>query len=223
MNVPPIFPEQIVIPGNIADASYMVRLGFIRRVVYLHLIPVVVTAASSLYWIEPPVARWWMLWLASLVVLSGLRAYTAPRPLAVAVHWAALLVCCFTTGQFARELRYDGFATVLLVVAALAATLYAALCGRDFSFVGQFVMAWLAIILGAVALRVFSAQTGPEIISGWVLATAWLFYFVYDLAALLTRRRSGEEVFAVTDLVRDLLNFVTYPWRVIKHWRTIRI
>lgn len=223
MNVPPIFPEQIVIPGNIADAAYTVRLGFIRRVVYLHLIPVALTAASSLYWLEPPFARWWMLWLGSLAVLSSLRAFTSPRSLALAAHWTALLLCCFTTGQFARELRYDGFATVLVVVAALAATLYAALCGRDFSFVGQFVMAWLAIILGAIALRVFSPLTGGEVVSGWVLATAWLFYFVYDLAALLTRRRSGDEVFAVTDLVRDLLNFVTYPWRVVKHWRAIRI
>jgi len=223
VNVPPIFPEQIVIPGNVADARYGVRLGFIRRVVYLHLLAVGLTAFSSLLWIEPPFARWWVLWLSSLVMLSALRSFTTPKPLAIIGHLAMLVVACFATGQFARELRYDGFATVLIVVAALAATLYATLCGRDFSFVGQFALSWLITIVASISLNFSSSFTGREIIAGLLLATAWLFYFVYDLAALLTRRRSGDEVFALTDLVRDLLNFVTYPWRVAMHWRAIRV
>jgi FtsH-binding integral membrane protein len=134
-----------------------------------------------------------------------------------------LIGACVATGQVARELQEGGFAVVLVLFAALAATLYAALCGRDFSFVGQFVLSWLAVSIASGLLFFVGETAGNTVISGWVLASAWLFYFVYDLAALLTRRKRGEEVHAIADLFRDILNFITYPWRVYRHWKSIRV
>ena len=58
---------------------------------------------------------------------------------------------------------------------------------------------------------------------GCVVGTiAYLAYFVYDLAALQTRRRLGQELGGVMDLYRDVLNFTTYPIRVVQHWRRHR-
>ena len=54
---------------------------------------------------------------------------------------------------------------------------------------------------------------------GPMLNTGFIFYVVYDLSALLTRRRLGEEMGANADLFRDILNFTTYWARVRSHWR----
>jgi hypothetical protein len=63
----------------------------------------------------------------------------------------------------------------------------------------------------------------------WPEATFWgaaglgyVLFFVYDLAALLSRRRLREVPAAVADLYRDLLNFITYSVRIVLHWRRFR-
>jgi hypothetical protein len=46
---------------------------------------------------------------------------------------------------------------------------------------------------------------------------------VYDNASLLARRRLGEELGAVVDLYRDVLNVFGWVVRVLAHWRKHRI
>jgi hypothetical protein len=46
---------------------------------------------------------------------------------------------------------------------------------------------------------------------------------VYDLAALMSRRRQHETWAAVADLFRDVLNVFGYSYRVVRHWRRHRI
>ena len=50
-----------------------------------------------------------------------------------------------------------------------------------------------------------------------------LFYLVYDLASLLSRRKSDESWASVVDLYRDVFNFLGYFPRVMIHWNRHRI
>jgi hypothetical protein len=61
-----------------------------------------------------------------------------------------------------------------------------------------------------------------NLLLGILAAIGYICYFVYDLSMLVKRRRMGEEVAAVADLYRDLINFVTYSVRVYFHWRKFR-
>ncbi|HCD99673.1 MAG TPA: hypothetical protein DER07_01365, partial [Armatimonadetes bacterium] len=63
----------------------------------------------------------------------------------------------------------------------------------------------------------------PASLWGLAANAAYLFFLVYDLAAVLTRRLPKEEWGAVVDLYRDALNFLTYSVRVVRHWRKHRI
>jgi FtsH-binding integral membrane protein len=86
---------------------------------------------------------------------------------------------------------------------------------------------WFLAILGSCLLVVLFGwligETGRRITEACLINVVYLSYLVYDLAALLTRRRLGEEVGAVLDLYRDVLNMFSYPIRVWKHWRTHKI
>lgn len=100
---------------------------------------------------------------------------------------------------------------------------YTIACGRDFSFIGLWMLS-AVLIVGTVS--VVAWLTHPGLLSSVNAATfalAYLSYYVYDLAALLTRRRRGEEIGAVVDLYRDVLNFTTYTGRIVQHWRKFRI
>ena len=57
----------------------------------------------------------------------------------------------------------------------------------------------------------------------FVWTAAYLFYYVYDLASILKRRRPNEILMAALDLHRDFLNFFSYSIRVIRHWYKFRI
>ena len=50
-----------------------------------------------------------------------------------------------------------------------------------------------------------------------------LFYMVYDLAALMSRRKTTEAWASVVDLYRDVFNFMGYFPRVLIHWNRHRI
>ena len=65
--------------------------------------------------------------------------------------------------------------------------------------------------------------SGVQITTSMVLGLAYFSYYIYDLAALLQRRKGQDPWLAVMDLYRDILNFVSYTFRVIHHWRNFRI
>ncbi|MCH7946107.1 MAG: hypothetical protein IIC73_08870, partial [Armatimonadetes bacterium] len=102
------------------------------------------------------------------------------------------------------------------------ASLYGVFCGRDFSFVGQVVLTIIVLTIILSATTLLSALAWPDAVRWGLLTLAYVSYYVYDLAALLSRRRLGEAPAAVADLYRDLLNFITYTVRIVLHWRRFR-
>jgi FtsH-binding integral membrane protein len=221
MTLTPYFPEPETVTGNVASAQYDVRLRFIRRVIALHfgIVVAVVIAASSVK-IVAPIQVLAGAFVGLLLALSLVRRF-APSPRVDAwLSWTLLAPGVVATGLLARALAEGGANLWPVGMTAAACALYAGLCGRDFSFFGMFA---LAVPAGqAAALGLYLAQGWPleELLFPSLLAVIHAFYFAYDLASLLRRRRPGEEWAAAPDLVRDMANFATYGVRVARHWQT---
>jgi len=225
MYVPPYVPQPIEIDGNVAQEPYQIRLGFVRRVALAHFFTVLLIAGlaclPALPEYEPLTAGLGVVTL--LVLLSLVRALAKGRDADQRLSTVILPFLIAALAIWARGLERAGWEVWVVGIAALCSTAYAGLCGRDLSFVGMFVIP--STVTTAISLGIGLAFDRPLVAVAWalVLAFVFLFYTVYDLAALLTRRRLGEEWGAVADLYRDVLNGISYPIRVIQHWRDHRI
>jgi hypothetical protein len=224
MYIPPYFPEPETIPGCVANADYDTRLAFVRRVVYLHLLAV--APMFGLAWLpgfQPHVGTSALLVLAVLLALTLTRRL-GPGGRADRVSCVLLYpVLAWGVGGMLTVLSQTMPVTFLCMLTALLSSgLYTATCGRDFSFLGQFFFSLVAptavALVQVIVLREYHAG-----VAAWTLAFVLMFFVVYDLAALLQRRRDGEQWPAVIDLFRDSLNFITYGFRVIAHVRKFRI
>ena len=220
MYVPPFAPQPIEIPKNVAQEPYLVRLGFIRRVAALHFLSILIVAAMTLL-PQPPVntGAAGLVVLLILVLLSLVRGVAKGRDADQKLSSLILPLLFLALAVWLRALYEEGWAIWALGVGVACAAAYIAVCGKDLSFVGMFVLALLAssIVIAAMGWRL--GIGGLHLSAALSLNAGFLFYYVYDLAALLTRRRVREEVGAVADLYRDILNGLTYPLRVIHHWR----
>jgi len=223
LQVPPYFPEPEVVSDNIAASAYPIVLGFTRRVILGHAIVAAAIAAVAV-WFPLPIS----LTAAILLVMGGLLLMTVLRRLtdggpADNIGSMILLVPTLVgVGTVLSRLHAIGWPVEFLVAVPATSLLYAAGCGRDFSFPGLFVLASMATVAVGVALPLAGVRSWIDSLTGMALAVTGIAYFTYDLAALLRRRRIGEEPAAVGDLYRDLLNFLTYSVRVILHWRKFR-
>lgn len=225
MNVPPFIPAQIVIPGNVAEERYDVRVGFVKRVAMLHAASVGVVLALALTpWAATIPFQWGLAaFLAGLLGLSLVRGLVK--------RWrheqrlSAVFVPLVVGGLavIVRSATIDsGYPLWAFGLPSLGHAIYVAACGRDLSFTGMFVLVATGITVFALgASRIYPEEQPYSML--WLGMVSYTAYFTYDLAAIQTRRRLGEEMGAVLDLYRDLLNFTTYPVRVIQHWRRHRI
>ena len=135
------------------------------------------------------------------------------------VSGAFLPLLLVSLGAFGRHLHDVGWPVWTFALVPAWSCVYILLCRQDLSFIGMFATAWLgswAIVLASLSIGWVDQ---PYLGSALVLTSSYALYWVYDLAALLSRRRVREEVGAVVDLYRDLLNFVGYVPRVWLHWK----
>ncbi|MEJ5170377.1 MAG: hypothetical protein WHU10_05265 [Fimbriimonadales bacterium] len=224
MNVPPFIPEPIEIPGNVAEQSRRECLRFVRRTVVFHALSVglvALVALAPLPWLPaeaPAIAA-----LATLLALSAVRnlakGYPADLRISVALAPFLWVMLGLTAGALARQ----GWPVWSALAGVLCSLAYTLASGRDHSFVGQYA---LSLAASSVALLLVCRELGlGAAATVWALVwnAGYLFYLVYDLAAVLTRRLPKEEWGAVVDLYRDVLNFLTYSVRVVRHWRKHRI
>lgn len=227
MYVPNYVPEPLEVPANVTLDPYPVRLAFIRRVTVLHAASLCLV--SALAWLPMREVLHFPLAVA-LGVLGGLlllldivrvrlRGRFQEAKLSVFLATPMLLAVGFA----ARTAVLEGYPVWAMLVGPTFALAYTLLCGRDYSFVG---CAFLSLIGSSVVLSGLAVQTGMgHGTAAWALGlnAAYLVYFVYDLASLMSRRRRGEELAAVVDLYRDVFNLFGYIPRVIRHWREHRI
>lgn len=221
MIVQPYFPEPITVPGNVAEEPYQARLRFVRRTLAGYGLSAAVVAAGAAMGLGTLPVQW-LGWL----LLSGLLVLSLLRQLASTNGWVSVAVLGPTLIVLGRALAWiheAGVSIAPLTLVPVCVCLYGALCGRDFSFVGQFFLAAAGILGGTAAWAWVRGIGLGGLLLPVVAALAYLLYLVYDLASLMRRRREDEIPAAVCDLYRDVFNFVSYGWRVAQHWRRFRI
>ncbi len=223
MHIQPYFPEPEVVSRNAASERYIVTLSFIRAVMAGHFVSALCTAGVALL-IEdfPSLQVAASVFVASLVALTLVRRLLDHAPWDNALSLLLMAPTVWSLGSIARIGLDAGLPLWIPATAYAVACTYGAVCGRDFSFVGQFMVTLISMTVVLTTVTIARIVTLADAALWGVASMVYVFFFVYDLAALLSRRRLGEEPAAVADLYRDLLNFLTYSVRVVLHWRRFR-
>lgn len=223
MYVPNYVPDPIEIPGNVTEEPYRVRVAYIKRVAVLHFVSLlIVQAIAYAPALLPKHLSWWP--LAVLILgLAVLRVALRRGPREAGVSSLLLLPVLVAAGIALHPVQATGFPLWTVLLGPGCGLIYAMLCGRDFSFLGQYLLSLIASNTAIAALWVGAPGTVEGARYALIANTAYLSYWVYDLASLLARRRTGEELAAVVDLYRDVLNFFGYLARCLGHWRKHRI
>ncbi len=225
---PPLLPEPITVPGNVADGDYIQRVRFIRAVGLFHLATVLAIAGVVALFLKPSVMPYLagsspeaMVPVAFVSVLALSAARKAPL-LPQLVILAIFLVSGSAALSFWIAAWHDSFPAFVEAVGVVAAVAYTALlaynlfCGRDYSFGGEFVLSALAVVAAGVTVAFRYGLTVAETVTAIVTSIALITYWVYDLAMVIRRRTLAETPQAVVDLYRDLVNFVGFPVRILR-------
>jgi len=223
MYVPNYIPDPIEIPGNVTEEPYGTRLAFIKRVASLHVASLLIVLGIAHSPVSlPQRVSWWPL-AVMIMGLALIRITLRRGPLEAKTSAMLLIPLLISVGEALSPVQGNGWPLWTIVIGPTCALIYALVCGRDFSFIGQYSLSLIAsstFIALASLVWPYSVPTPREAL---LVGAAYLTYWVYDLASLLARRRLGEDLAAVVDLYRDVLNLFGYVARCIGHWRKHRI
>ncbi|HWD37865.1 MAG TPA: hypothetical protein VG944_03395 [Fimbriimonas sp.] len=223
MYVPNYIPEPLEVPGNVTLDPYPTRVRFIRTVTYLHLGSLaVVGALASVPLPQVRIGISLAILSVLLILMDVLRICLRGKPLEAKISGALLPVVLLVVAFAVIELQKH-FPVWAFAAGPAACGVYTLVCGRDYSFVGCFFLSWITSSVIIAALAAYFQLTPGQAAFGLSVNFAYLSYYVYDLAALLARRRRDEALAAVVDLYRDVFNIFGYLLRVIGHWKKHRI
>jgi FtsH-binding integral membrane protein len=222
--VPNYVPDPLEVPGNVTELPYMARLRFIRTVTLLFLGSVLVVSGFLFLPIpELGLAVSLPLLAAILVGLELWRILARGKRIEGVISSAMLLAVIPGLALVVRDVQTLGWPVWQMLAGPVCLALYTVLCGRDHSFVGAFLMSLIGSCVAVAAVSDSLGHSARQSTFALLTNAALLSYVVYDLASLLSRRRRGEELAAVTDLYRDVFNIFGYLIRVARHWRKHRI
>jgi hypothetical protein len=224
MYVPNYVPEPLEVPGNVTLAPYLSRVLFIRRVTFSHFASLLVTAGLGFIpwpkvgWVPPLAAL-----SAVLIGLDLLRIRYRGRGLEADISTLFLPFILVLLAWAGRELFLMKVPVWSAVLGVGGSAVYSIVAGRDYSFVGGYLLALILSSLALAALAIQAQFGGREAAAALLFNAGYLFYFAYDLASLMARRREDEVFAGVVDLYRDVFNFFGYFVRVLRHWKKHRI
>ncbi len=220
MNVPNYIPEQIEVPGNVTEQKQFLRVLFLRNVSLKFLVSAfLLIALIQLPWPKVSAAFVFLGWLSMVIVADLLRILHRGEDREAKFAAGFLPLLLLGLAWFFALFPEWWPAVVAPLTGICCWVIYAWVCGRDFSFVGCFL---LSLIASSVVLAMASiGHVIPKELVGHCFASnaAVLLYGLYDLASIQSRRRVGEQWAAVADLYRDFLNIFGYVPRVIRYWR----
>jgi hypothetical protein len=225
MYVPNYVPEPEAMVGNVTQAPYNKRLMFIRETFYRFCLWVLVIALGA--WVIPKEfaqdSRLLWIWALALALISVIRTIGRGKPWEVKTAHVQALICVGITALAARSATALHFPTWSILAGIGCFAVYAMLCGRDFSFVGGYVLALIASSTMIAFIMVEEALTSLESWQAILWNAFGLLYLVYDLASLMCRRKTNEVTAASVDLFRDIFNLFGWVPRVVMHWYRHRI
>lgn len=224
MYVPNYVPEPEQVPGNLTSVRYLERLKFIRKTLNRFVGSVAMIVGVGLLLPKNDDAiRTTVFMLIVLLLVSGIRTIfrgTSTEPLLTKY---ALPIVIVTLAFAARSWTSVDFPAWSILAGIASFGVYSAVCGRDFSFVGGYVLALIVSSVFIAFVMVSEHMSSQRSAQALVWNAAGLSYIVYDLAALLSRRKPDESWAASVDLFRDVFNFFGYFPRVMIHWNRHRI
>lgn len=233
---PPEYLAPVKVLDSVADAPYLILVRFIRFVglfhlgtlgllailVWLFLTPFFSTVLSSI-----PTEVPYLLTAFTLLLLLVLRGANIWLQLAVFTVFLIVFAAAFSLYGSSMHDRFPAYAEGLLLAllsACLGLLVYLIVSGRDLSLPGAYYCVWPVILLVTVLWTIFTDMSWAEGITVMVLMSVALFYWVYDLAMILQRRKASENIAAVIDLYRDCLNILALPGRFLRvnrRWRRV--
>jgi hypothetical protein len=225
MVVPNYVPEPIEIPDNVTKQPYPVRLRFSRRVQALQLVSLGLIAILASLDRMPvmPIIPVGVSLIGFLIMLCLIRIGFRSTRVEGVLSSFTIPPLLFMVAMTAKSVSVLGLPLWALLIGPSFAFIYTLSCGRDFSFMGQLALSLIASSVVIAGLSVLTGHQGAYAGKALAMNAVFLIFFVYDGASLLSRRRAGEELAAVVDLYRDVLNFFGFVPRVVHHWHKHQI
>ncbi|MBL8067061.1 MAG: hypothetical protein JNM28_01295 [Armatimonadetes bacterium] len=215
------FPEPHTVPGCVDSRTYGEKIRFIKAALVGHLLTVLAVAFCAVQIHLPLTDSELLVWLG--VIFAAMTGVRLGMKTGVHESWfsfALLMAAVPLLGQLGRDIHAAGYPVIILLGSAAFAGVYTLLAGRDFSFPGMVACGSVALIPALAILTRTDVLDPGSAPFAWILGTAYLGYVAYDLAMILKRRKVDEIPSAIADFYRDSLNFLTYPFRVARHWQT---
>lgn len=224
MYVPNYVPEPEQIPGSVTKEAYALRLTFIRHVLSRFVGSVgIVVGVGLLMPANKDFLPVTAVLLVLLLLVSGIRTVLRGTDLEPKLTSLTLPLVILVFAAATRTWTTVQFPAWSILAGISCFGIYSAVCGRDFSFVGGYTLSLIVSSVFIAFVMVEEGMTSQRSAQALVWNAAGLFYLVYDLAALLSRRKPTEGWAAVADLYRDVFNFLGYFPRVLIHWNRHRI
>lgn len=220
MFIPNYIPDPVEVTGNASLSPYLDRVKFAKKVMAYHFLSVVgAFAASAAPWPRfdlrlIAIGVFTLIFTLSLVRIET-RGTQLDQRLSLILFPALWVSLAFAV----HEMRSLGWPVWSVLCGEVALVIYAATCGRDYSWFGQW---FLSLVGSSLACWLLANQLGLTAATTWaaLLTNAgFLTYVVYDSAMIMRRRRIDEAGGAVVDLYRDVLNVFGYAVRCWRHWK----
>ena len=230
----PYFPEPVTVAGNVGDSGYWEVVRFSRKAAVLNLVSVAAIALLTYLWLEPNRTEWLLevgperIWATTILSFVGLAlARVFPLGIQLALFAVFALGSSATVALWVPTIIEDfpDFAKALGWTFAsgwVGLLLYNLIARRDYSFLGEYVLVWLATVVSTAVYTWLSDIVLSLAFASLVVFSAALFYYLYDLSMVLKRRRPSQWIHGALDLYRDALNFVGFPVRVMRMPRGVR-
>ena len=224
MFVPNYVPEPEQIPGNVTTLAYSERLRYIRQVLKCFIgsvgfiVGIGLLIPKQIGMVPATVGL-----LIALFLVSGIRSFLRGTELEpkLTAYSLPIVIIGFAIATRAWTAAHLPAWSILAGIACFG--IYAWVCGRDFSFVGGYTLSLIVSSVFIALVMVEEGMTSQRSAQALIWNASGLTYLVYDLAALLSRRKPAEALPAVVDLYRDVFNFMGYFPRVLIHWNRHRI
>ena len=221
--IQPFFPEPIQVTRSVSQSNYDARIDFVKRTMVCFtgtLLPVVLISNFIPAVIEAKMAAYLLLFVLIFLTLTRRFFGRGVVEKANSIFGTGAVLCLIAI--LLVWANRTGWPVFLLASQLLMMLVYTLACGRDFSFVGFIVITSATQIAINLMASAFHVLPDPHLGQMSLFAVAFSWYVSYDLAMIMKRRRPEEVASSVADIYRDLLNFATYPIRVIDHWRKYR-